>query len=454
MAYFLPKSLHQLGHDIRVITPYYPSMGKYHHLMKALGRAKIDMGGIETFVNYFELVYEDISYIFVQNMHYFEREGLYGYNDDAERFACFSYAILEGLSIFNFYPSILHLNDWQTGMIPFLLDEHYRKINDDYYSIHTLLTIHNLEYQGSFDYYVSRFFNTKFNQTYVHFGRVNFLKAGISRATKINTVSQAYQHEVLTSEYGFTLDGALLQRRDDFYGILNGIDTDFFHPKSDHLLEKNYDLRSFKSGKEINKAWLFSYFQLELNLNRPLVVYIGRLAKQKGVDLMMRILEDVVYHSDATFILMGSGEKVYEDYFRYLTDKHPTKVANYLGFNESIAHKVYAGADLFMMPSAFEPCGLGQLIAMQYGALPVARETGGLKDTVMPYNQYDGSGTGFTFRNYDAFEFKETLFKAIHLYHNEKSNWRNLVKQAMQQDYSLKKMALAYENLYQIIIGV
>jgi len=454
MALFLPKSLRNLNHDVRIITPFYKSIAKYQKDMTKLGSATIKFGGIETIVHYYELKHQGIPYIFVQNMHYFERDQLYGYNDDAERFACFSYAILEGLKVFDFYPNILHLNDWQTGMVPYLLDEHYRQRNDHYFSIHTLLTIHNLEYQGSFDPYVSRFFNTDFNYTYIHFDRVNFLKAGIERATRVNTVSPTYKNEVLTPDYGFSLDGALQKRANDFEGILNGIDTQVFDPMTDAYLSFPFDLKTAKEGKKKNKEDMLHHFDLDVSIEVPLVVYIGRLATQKGINLMTRNLEEVIEYSEARFILMGSGNDSYQDFFRYLSYKYPKKVANYIGFNEEIAHKLYAASDIFMMPSRFEPCGLGQMIAMRYGSLPLVRETGGLKDTVIPYNKYSGEGTGFSFANYDANEFKEKLFEAIHMYKENPKAWNKLVKQAMSQDNSLDKMALEYEKIYQIILGV
>jgi len=454
MALFLPKSLRQIGHDVRIITPYYSAISKYHQDLKFLGSATVSLGGIETVVHYFELIYQGIPYIFVQNMHYFERNQLYGYSDDAERFACFSYAILEGLKVIDFYPNILHLNDWQTGMVPYLLDEHYREKNDSYYSIHTLLTIHNLEYQGSFDPFVSRFFNTDFNFTYIHFDRVNFLKSGIERATKINTVSPTYRNEVLTSDYGFSLDGALEKRSHDFVGILNGIDDQVFDPKTDQYLVANFDKTNYKSGKKKNKEQIMHHFDLDVNFNVPLIAYVGRLATQKGINLMTRTLEEIVENTDARFILMGSGNDSYQDYFRYLSYKYPKKVANFIGFNEELAHQVYAASDIFMMPSRFEPCGLGQLIAMKYGSLPLVRETGGLKDTVIPFNQYTGEGTGFTFANYDADEFKNKLLESINLYSTNQKDWQKMVRSAMRQDYSLEQMALAYEKIYQIILGV
>lgn len=454
MAYFLPKALNKIHHEVKIITPYYRQIQKHHDKMVELARFPIKFGGLETIVILFGLNFEGIDYIFVQNMHYFERDLLYGYSDDAERFSLFSYAILEAMRHLNFYPQILHLNDWQTGMVPYLLDTHYRHQNDHYYSIHTLYSIHNLEYQGSFDTYVSRFFNTDFNYTYIHFDRVNFMKAAIERATRINTVSPTYRNEVMTNELGFTLDGALKSRANDFVGILNGIDTDLYDPNTDPLIFKTYNKKTYRKSKLENKEAILHHFNLGVDLNEPLVVYIGRLATQKGINLMTRTLEEVVEYSNARFILMGSGNDSYQDYFRYLSNKYPNRVANYIGFNEEIAHKLYASSDIFMMPSRFEPCGLGQMIAMRYGSLPLVRETGGLKDTVKPYNRFTGEGTGFSFANYDAHEFKEKLFEAIHLYNNEPRVWNSLVFQAMQQDFSLRQMALAYENIYQNILGV
>ena len=454
MAFFLPKSLHQIGHEVKIVTPYYRQVQKFHQHMKMIGSKTIQMGGLETIVNYYQSTHQDITYIFVQNMHYFERDELYGYNDDAERFTCFSYAVLELMDLLDDYPHILHLNDWQSGMIPYLLDEHYRHRNDAYYSIHTLLTIHNLEYQGSFDPYVSRFFNTQFNYTYIHFDRVNFLKSGIERATRINTVSPTYRNEVMTPEYGFTLDGALGKRYHDFSGILNGLDEDVFNPKTDHLITAPYGLQNFVSGKRKNKQDILHHFNLNRDLNAPLITYVGRLATQKGINLMTHVIEDVIAYSNANFILMGSGNDSYQNYFRYLTGKYPDRVANYIGFNEEMAHKLYASSDLFMMPSRFEPCGLGQMIAMKYGSLPIVRETGGLKDTVIPYNRFTGDGTGFTFSNYDAYDFKEKIFESIYVYNHDQKAFKTLVRQAMKRDNSLKQMALSYEKLYHIILGV
>ncbi|MFP4187191.1 MAG: glycogen synthase, partial [Acholeplasmataceae bacterium] len=348
MAAFLPKTLSSLGHDVRVITPYYQTIAEK---LERIGTRPIRFGGIETIVHFYRLVENDVTHIFVQNMHYFERDMLYGYHDDAERFSCFAFAVLEYLDVADFAADILHLNDWQTGMIPYLLDVHYRHKGDPYRFLPTVLTIHNLEYQGSFEPYVSRFFNTDFDYTYVHFGRVNFLKAGIERATRINTVSPTYRSEALSHEYGFSLNGALKKRESDFYGILNGIDYDVFDPRTDRLLMRNYGIKDVRSGKRTNREGLLQELRLKVDPDVPLIAYIGRLAAQKGVNLMTQVLEDIVYHSKAGFVLMGSGNDSYQEFFRYLSRKYPDRVASYIGFNERMAHRIYAAADLFLMPS-------------------------------------------------------------------------------------------------------
>ncbi len=451
IAAFLPKGVSQLGHNVTIITPYYQSISKYHNQMQYLDRKSIVMGGIETAVNYFKLKVDGIDIIFVQNMHYFEREFFYGYNDDAERFTCFSYAVLEVLDIIEHFPDVLHINDWQTGMIPYLLDSHFRQ-KEKYRNLRTLLTIHNLEYQGNFDTYVARFFNTDFNFSYIHFDRVNFLKAGIEKATMINTVSPNYRNEILTKEFGFTLDGALRHRINQLVGILNGIDEETFNPNIDpHISKYNYETN--QHGKISNKKLLYEQYNLGSDYHVPLVVYIGRYATQKGLWMIKESVEDVLLHSKVKFFFLGSGDPQFSHYFKYLTDKYPKEVGNYVGYNESLAHLLYAASDIFLMPSEFEPCGLGQMISMKYGSLPIVRETGGLKDTVKPYNKYTHEGTGFSFSNKSVFEFREKLYEAITLYEKEPKVWQLLVKQAMKTDYSNRNMALEYEKLYKKILG-
>jgi len=446
MAAFLPKAIKSKGFTSDVVSPYYQTLTSKHHEMDYLGTKTILMAGQEKIVHYFTLIQDGQRYIFVQNQEYFERYHFYGYVDDAARFTLFSFAILELISLLEVKPTIIHVNDWQTALVPYFLDEHYRHISPYYQKLHTLLTIHNLEFQGNFDQSESRLFNHAFDETYMHFGRVNFLKTGIARATKINTVSPSFRNEVLQQDKGFTLDGMLRYRESDFSGILNGIDEAIFNPEIDPYLEKNYDVKTHISGKKANKKTLFKQF--DFGEDKQLFTYIGRLSSQKGIHLFQQALDDFLTHSDIKLFLMGSGNTYYEDYFHYLLNKYPDKVRIYVGFNEHIAHLAYAASDFFMMPSEYEPCGLGQMIAMRYGTLPIVHETGGLKDTVTPYNQYTSEGTGFSFQHYNAQVFKDLLFDASNLYITDQAVINNLKKQAMKKSYDLDTMANHYIALY------
>ncbi len=447
----LPKALTKLGHEIKIITPLYRSCKKWFDKMELIGETEVELGSFFQKAQYYRYVYQGTIHIFVRNNHYFDRETLYGHHDDAERYIFFNKAVLDFVKVANFVPEIIHINDWQSGLIPYFLDEKYRKI-DEYKKIKTLLSIHNLEYQGSFEQSVDNYFNTKFNYTYIHFERVNFLKTAIMRANAINTVSPNYRNEILTRFYGFTLDGALKSRQENLYGILNGIDYEVNNPETDQYLVRNYSKKHFIMGKRENKKVVLEKLGLDKLLDSPMVSFIGRLARQKGIDLMKATLEEVIATSNATFVLIGTGDPEYEDYFRYLSGKYPKKVSSYIGFSDELAHQIYAASDIFMMPSLFEPCGLGQLISMRYGTIPVVRETGGLKDTVTPYNKYTNEGFGFSFANYNAHEFKDALENAIDLHNNNQEGWRALITSAMHQDYSLNRMAKEYLDLYTKIV--
>ncbi|MDY0277729.1 MAG: glycogen/starch synthase, partial [Acholeplasma sp.] len=303
MGNFLPLSLNKIGHNVTVITPYYLGISKYHQSMQFLGEKTVFYGDQKTTVNFFRLEHKGVEVVFVQNQHFFERDRLYGYDDDDQRFIVFSYAVLEYVDMMNEVPQIIHVNDWQTATIPFLLDEHYR-YRSKYQYIHTLLTIHNLEYQGSFSLDTAKYFNVDFNYTYIHFDAVNYLKTGIERATKINTVSPNYRNEIVTSKYGFSLDGSLVKRTADLLGILNGIDYDIFNPETDELIAKNYSTRNLKLGKKTNKKAVLEYFGMKNDLDRPLLVYIGRLAKQKGINFFEESLETLINTKNFSLVIL------------------------------------------------------------------------------------------------------------------------------------------------------
>ena len=281
--------------------------------------------------------------------------------------------------------------------------------------------------------------------------QVNFLKCGIMRANAINTVSENYKDEILTRFYGFSLEGPLKSRKNDLHGILNGFDDELYNPKNNEHIYQGYDENTFSIGKKINRRALLKDLNLKEEQNIPIVSFIHRFARQKGIDIMMEVLDDYLKIGALYLIVVGSGDALYESYFMKLQKKYPEYVYYKEGFDVSLEQKIYASSDLFLLPSLFEPCGLNHMIAMKYGSLPIVRETGGLKDTVDPYNKFTDEGTGFTFRNYDGHDLKEKLFEGIQLYQDKLSIFKKLMKQAMDKDYSLNQMALSYENLYQII---
>ena len=281
-------------------------------------------------------------------------------------------------------------------------------------------------------------------------GCINFMKTGILESNVVTTVSETYKDEVLTDYYGYRLNNILGLRYFDFYGIVNGIDTVKYNPQTDPNIYQSYQIDNVTSGKKKNKQALLKEFDLDQE-DAPLFGLVSRLVEQKGIELLMPIIEDVINYSNAKFILMGSGDSKYEDFFRTMEARYPSRFKSYIGYSDPIAQKIYAGCDIFLMPSKFEPCGLGQMIAMRYGTLPLVRETGGLKDTVLPYNQYTEEGTGFSFANFNPIELKDVMFIAINTYNDNKKAWNKLVKQAMQRDYSWASYATKYLDLYKKI---
>lgn len=451
VAAALPKALIKLGHEVTIITPYYQQIKTYQNDMTHLGERTITMGLYEKKATYYRIIHDEVPYIFVDNQDFYDRKRYYGYEDDAMRFTFFNFAIFEYMLLVEDYAEIIHANDWQTGLIPFFLDVKYRQMNQAFQKMQTLLSIHNLEKQGSYPIETEKLFNSK-NFTYIHMDRVNFLKCGIMRANAINTVSENYRNEILTRFYGFTLDGPLKARQSDLYGILNGLDQDLYNPMKSKLFV-NYGESDFIDGKAKNKEMLIRNLNLDSNKNLPLVSFIHRFARQKGIDILMPILEDFLKEGAFNVIVLGYGDALYEQYFSEMQKKYPEHVYYENGFNAELSQQVYASSDLFLLPSLFEPCGLNQMIAMRYGALPIVRETGGLKDTVTPYNKFTGIGVGFAFKNYDGEELRETLKEAINLYHEDQEAWQNLIHQAMHVNHSLPKMARKYVELYQKLLN-
>ncbi|MGM9968994.1 MAG: glycogen synthase GlgA [Anaeroplasma sp.] len=446
----LPKSLKENNCDARVIMPYYKKI-KDKNIAYYKGYSFVRMGSSMEYIGVFHAIHDGVDFYFIDNDKYFYRDALYGYGDDGERFSFFDFAVLEAMRVIDFYPDIIHCNDWQTGLIPYILKTNYSN-SDVYRRIKSVYSIHNIQYQGIFPMEMMSILSMPYSNSIEFGGCINFMKTAIMNSNAITTVSPTYKNEVLTDQYGYNLNNILGLRYFDFEGILNGIDTVKYDPETDKNIYKNYSIKNFVSGKKENKNSLLKEFGLDTKEDSPVFGLVSRLVDQKGIDLLMPIIDDVINHSNAKFVLMGSGDQTYENFFRSVEARYPNRFKCYIGYSDSIAQKIYAGTDIFLMPSKFEPCGLGQMIAMRYGTLPLVRETGGLKDTVTPYNSFTGEGTGFSFANFNAYELKDIMFLAINTYNNNKTAWKKLVKQAMEKDYSWKSSALVYINLYNKLI--
>ncbi len=448
----LPNALAKRGHDVRVVLPLYKKViEKHFDELEKIGTIQVHSGWIDQPATFYTATVDGVVYYFIEHQHYFERDGFYGYEDDGERFAFFQRALLDMIYFIDWWPNIINSNDWQTGMIPLLAHACYA---DDYryQNIKHVFTIHNLAFQGNFgvdmlpsclglDYYYYDNGSIKFD------AGISFMKAGIVYADKVTTVSPSYSNEILTEAYGERMDSVLRYRREDLWGIVNGIDTETWNPKTDKLLAKNYDVKSYVSGKKANKLALQKELGLKETNDVCMIGLVSRLTNQKGIYLITNKLQEIL-GMDVQFVVLGTGEKAAEDSFKWMESEYKGKAVYYCGYNEELAHRIYAGCDLFLMPSLYEPCGIGQLIAMHYGALPLVRETGGLKDTVHPYNQYTGEGNGFSFWAVNADDMVYTLRWAVDQYYENKPGWKGLVKSAMTTDVSWQQSAGIYEELY------
>ncbi|PLR79413.1 glycogen synthase GlgA [Bacillus sp. V3-13] len=451
----LPKELKKLGTDIRVILPKYGSLPEeYRKHLKKICEFNVQVGWRNQYCGIEELVFEGVTYYFVDNEYYFKRDRLYGYFDDGERFAYFDRAVLESLSCLDFYPDILHCHDWHTAMIPFLLKAEYAK-REGYALIRTVFTIHNLQFQGVYPKVIlhdllglgDEYFNSEQLEFY---GDINFMKGALVAADKITTVSPSYLQEIQMPYYGEKLDGLLRKRNSDLVGILNEIDDEFYNPANDPFITHPYSGDDL-AGKFKNKLELQRLFGLEEHADKPLLVMVTRLTKQKGLDLVKRVFDELMAEN-MQMIVLGTGDAEFEDFFRWKSHQFSAQFNAHIGFDEALAHKIYAGADLFLMPSLFEPCGLGQMIAMNYGAVPIVRETGGLNDTVQSFNEFYNEGNGFSFKNFNAHDMLYTIRRALHFYEDKKI-WKQLVKRAMKTDYSWAQSAFKYNRLYAELIS-
>lgn len=455
----LPKALATVGgndnqgNDVRVAMPHYKQIEGARYLMDF----PVVFGGrVETAIireSSIEAQYRNehrvIPVYMVDNHHYFYRDGMYVFDDDAERFAFFCRAVLEMLPRLNWQPDIIHCNDWQCGPVPFYLETKYRR--DDFYSkIATVYTIHNLQYQGNFPRDVLKLMEVGddyFTPERLEFyGMVSYMKMGILYADVISTVSRNYAEEIQRPEMGERMDGLLRKRSTDLYGIVNGINYHEFDPKNDPRIHRNYDRDSIENKKE-NKFALQKEMGLPV-VDVPVLGLISRLVDQKGLDLIAHIVDKLML-LDIQFVVLGSGDRYYEDMFRQIKERYPQKIGVYIGFNSVLAQRIYAGSDIFLMPSRFEPCGLGQLISMRYGTVPVVRATGGLADTVYDYNPVTGSGNGFVFTEYDGRALYHAITRALEVYYERPEEWKRLMRTCMELDFSWARSAVEYLQLYQ-----
>jgi len=450
----LPAALQNSKTNVRVIMPKYRSIPD--ELManrKEVTRFTLDLAWRKLYCGIEEVSYQGIHYYFVDNEYYFGRERLYGYDDDGERYAFFCKAVLQSLTHIGFRPDILHCHDWHAALLPLYLQESFGH-NPFYYGIKTVLTVHNLKHQGIFPRkYFEDVLGLTGHQEAKHklefYDVLNYLKAGLLTADVLTTVSPTYAKEIQNEYYGEGLDGTLRYRQNDLYGILNGIDTRKYDPQNDPHLAVNY--RSSLCKKEENKIALQQILNLPVRGELPLVAIVSRLVDQKGLDLLAHILEEML-RMDLQMVVLGTGDRKYEEMFNFFAAKYPYKLAVRLTFDDGLAHKIYGGADMLLMPSLFEPCGLSQMIAMRYGTIPIVRETGGLKDSVKPFNEFTGEGTGFSFSNYNAHELLFTIQRAVRLFYEDKTAWKGLAENARKRDFSWRNSAAQYLALYQKII--
>ncbi len=452
----LPKYFDKEKYDVRVILPYYQCIPqKFREQAQYLTNFYMNYMWQDRYVGLFQIVQDGVTFYFIDNEWYFS--GDKPYTDmyfDLEKFAFFSKAVLSALPVLDFRPDIIHCHDWQTGLIPVHLKDKFLA-NPFYQGIKSIMTIHNLKFQGVWsvdviqrlaelsDYY----FTPDKLESY---GNGNMLKGGIVYADKVTTVSNTYAQEIKSPFFGEGLDGLMRARSQDLWGIVNGIDYKEFDPAADPHIYQNYDARTFRKEKVKNKTGLQKDLGLEINPKKFMIGIVSRLTDQKGLDLVQCVM-DQICSDDLQFVVLGTGDPKYENMFRHYDWKYHDSVSANIYYSEPMSHKIYAACDAFLMPSLFEPCGLSQIISLRYGTVPIVRETGGLKDTVEPYNEYESTGTGFSFANYNAHEMLGCIMYAKNTYYNKKREWNKIIDRGMARDFSWTNSARKYEELYDVL---
>ena len=456
----LPKEFNKEYWDIRVVLPNYTCIPPYFRdKFEYVTNFNMACGPYigEKYVGIMKYEYEGITFYFIDNLEYFEC--FYPYSDtryDMEKFTFFDKAVLSMLPVIDFKPDIIHCHDWQTGLIPVYLKNEFQA-NPFFWGIKSIMTIHNLKFQGIWDIKtlqgLSGLDMSLFTPDKLEFNKAgNMLKGGLVYADYITTVSDTYAQEIQTPYYGEGLDGLLSSRHFDMQGIVNGIDYISYDPNTDMRLYKNYNVSNFRKYKKVNKERLQQDMDLTVDTGKYMIGLVSRLTDQKGLDLINYCIEGIV-DENTQLVVIGTGEGRYENMFRHYAWKYPDRVSANICYSDDLARKLYGAADAFLMPSRFEPCGLTQMISFRYGTVPIVRETGGLKDTVEPFNEYEHTGDGFSFKNYNGDELLNIVNYSKFVYFTKKAEWNKMVERGMQKDFSWKNSQNKYENLYNYLIG-
>ncbi len=455
----LPKCVDHEYFDVRVMLPKYTCMTqKMKDLMEYKTHFYMDFHWRNEYVGILEAKVDGVTYYFIDNESYFNGFKPYSGNvlDDIEKFAFFSKAALSAIPLIGFVPDLIHCHDWQTGLVPVYLKERFQG-NELFRGMKSVMTIHNLKFQGRWDVKSVRditgipayYFTPDKLEAYKD---ANLLKGGLVYADAITTVSDTYAEEIKTPFYGEGLDGLLKARSNDLRGIVNGIDYEEYDPETDPYIEVHYNAKNFRKEKVKNKHALQKELNLEVDDKKMMIGIVSRLTDQKGFDLIAYIMDELC-HDEVQIVVLGTGEERYENMFRHFDWKYGNKVSANIYYSEGLSHKIYAACDAFLMPSMFEPCGLSQLMSLRYGTIPIVRETGGLKDTVESYNEYDGTGTGFSFANYNAHEMLAAIRYAEKIYYDRKREWNKMIDRAMAADFSWHVSARKYQEMYDWLIG-
>ena len=447
----LPKSLRELGVDARVILPLYSSIDRERFGLKYKAYQFVDLGWRHSYCGIFETEVDGVPCYFVDNEQYFNRDSIYGQADDGERFAFFSKAALEILPALDFKPDVVNVNDWHTALSVIYLDVLKSREAEFYKDMKSVLSIHNIEFQGRFNpYEMGNLFGleNKYFDALIYNGDVNLLKGAIQLADRVNTVSETYAREILDPYFSYGLDKILTVEQGKLRGILNGIDVDKFNPKTDPMIPVNYDLKTFED-KVQNKLAFQKEMDLEVNADIPLIGMVTRLTHQKGIDLILQASEEIL-KTGAQLVILGTGDAHYESALRSLEHYRHDRVRSILLFSNEMSAKIYAASDLFLMPSKTEPCGLSQLISMRYGTVPVVHRVGGLRDTVIPFTGVEGNG--FTFESFQAGDMMDAIYRAVTCFYQSLDEWKQIIKNNLQKDVSWEQSAKKYLDLYHEVV--